>query len=479
MGNACGSAHAAAASTPAKPAAARRPPSTPFVYSKVTSSPLRTTVDESPDHADASSCEDDEHPRRARSSGRRNSADATAAEYKLQVQKRRRRRRSVAEDDENDGEEDAAAAAASSSRRRRRAPRRASERPLFEEEEEEDISTLLAAAVAAVELVQLGLHEPLSPQSARVTAKRRPTLPKSVTVPAALEEPPAAAVAAAATPRRRLCRRRANSTSTLFVASTMWVPDERSTLHGIAAALMQRMVSPGSKAARASASAEPAFEPSARQVRRLPVDVAAGLRRRAPTRAAVFAYLSHLHVEAQLSSEVPVMALVLVDRMLERSASLALTPTNWRHVVFGAVLMASKCSDDLSMTNASFGVVSPHNLFRLAEVNRLELAVLRVLDYRVLVDGSTYARAYFMVRDAGAQPAPAAQLSLRSASALELEGNLLASSDAENSCSSSCGGGGGGESRDSLSQGPLRLRRLASMDSGDGEWRSRALAIIS
>ncbi|KAI9915723.1 hypothetical protein PsorP6_008225 [Peronosclerospora sorghi] len=67
-----------------------------------------------------------------------------------------------------------------------------------------------------------------------------------------------------------------------------------------------------------------------------------------------------------------------------------------RHMLFCAIVMASKVWDDLSMMNADFAHVEPS--VSLQEMNELELVYLHAMDYAVRVSAASYAKYYFHSR---------------------------------------------------------------------------------
>lgn len=143
-------------------------------------------------------------------------------------------------------------------------------------------------------------------------------------------------------------------------------------------------------------------------------------------------FIKRIFVKGQLSHECNIMALIYIDRLLYRT-QMCLTYRNWRHIVLGAYIMASKVWDDLSMINKDFTIVCP--MFTLEEINTLEIRYLELLQYHLTVSGRLYAEYYFKLRDVfnlymgnnGANPFPLKPLSKRESIQL-----LKTSSDSEN-----------------------------------------------
>lgn len=184
--------------------------------------------------------------------------------------------------------------------------------------------------------------------------------------------------------------RRSNSTSSIFVNYTISAPNDVLTLKCVALVL-HRMVMQGAMMNAAQPAIEKAFHPRPRQLQALGKEAF-----RSCSSQDVFSFLHNLFINAQLSHECNIIGLAYVDRMINY-AKLYLTPSNWRQVLFGAWMLASKVFDDLSMVNRDFSVVCP--MFSNRDVNEVEVAVLTILDYNVAVNGEQYALYYFRLHD--------------------------------------------------------------------------------
>lgn len=58
---------------------------------------------------------------------------------------------------------------------------------------------------------------------------------------------------------------------------------------------------------------------------------------------------------------------------------MTISASNWRHILFGAMVLASKVWDDLSMINVDFSVVCP--MFTIHQINDMEIKWLEFLDW--------------------------------------------------------------------------------------------------
>jgi hypothetical protein len=93
----------------------------------------------------------------------------------------------------------------------------------------------------------------------------------------------------------------------------------------------------------------------------------------------------------QVEPQCAVGALVYLQRVV--AAGVRLTERNYEPLLVGAVLLASKVWDDLSTVNVDFAAALPH--YSLRSLARLEVLLLKHLDWRAGVSRSEYTRAYF------------------------------------------------------------------------------------
>ncbi|CAN6236332.1 unnamed protein product [Urochloa humidicola] len=109
---------------------------------------------------------------------------------------------------------------------------------------------------------------------------------------------------------------------------------------------------------------------------------------RAP-RIGVGEYLERMHRYAGLDPECYVVAYAYVDMAAHRRPAAAVASRNVHRLLLASLLVASKVLDDFHHSNAFFARVGGVSN---AEMNRLELELLGVLDFAVAVDHRTYAR---------------------------------------------------------------------------------------
>jgi len=128
--------------------------------------------------------------------------------------------------------------------------------------------------------------------------------------------------------------------------------------------------------------------------------------RRVPTTWSMYTFLRNAMVGWHLRPEVAVVTLVYVERF-EAVSGITMTPDNWQRLAVTCMMLASKVWDDDSYENAEFAKACP--LYSVEEINTMERTMLKLLDYRVLVNGSEYASVYFRLRVLGAREQKAMQ----------------------------------------------------------------------
>lgn len=108
-------------------------------------------------------------------------------------------------------------------------------------------------------------------------------------------------------------------------------------------------------------------------------------------------FFNRIFRKSQLESECIIMSLIYCERLIkETQGRLHIRYDNWKSILFACLVMASKVWDDLSMWNVDFSNICTS--FDLERINTLELAVLDILNYRIVVPASEYAKYYFHLR---------------------------------------------------------------------------------
>ena len=146
----------------------------------------------------------------------------------------------------------------------------------------------------------------------------------------------------------------------------------------------------------------------------------------------IYSFMKELFVIAQWSPECNIIAMVLISRMCA-STDVSLNLNNWDKIILCALLVAQKVWDDIALSNTDFPQLWQQAFpgkttaeIDLTDVNRMERTFLEVLHYDVNVTRSTYTQFYFelnaLTASLGTAPKKTAvnKLSARRAEQLEM-----------------------------------------------------------
>ncbi|KAI0989592.1 hypothetical protein GJ496_001459, partial [Pomphorhynchus laevis] len=108
-----------------------------------------------------------------------------------------------------------------------------------------------------------------------------------------------------------------------------------------------------------------------------------------------YTYLKQLFVYADLPAECAIIALIYLERALAYG-EIKLSVQNWKTLILGAIILASKVWDDQAVWNIDYCNAS--NDLNLQEMNTLERDYLNFLHFNTNVTSSVYAKYYFELR---------------------------------------------------------------------------------
>jgi hypothetical protein len=176
-------------------------------------------------------------------------------------------------------------------------------------------------------------------------------------------------------PHRRIW----NSTSSLFVATSMVKPDVSRSIRSLSSLVFAKL---DPICFGATEFDEPAFEPES-----ITAGVATFSRSREPPldKHRLFGYALNVFVDAQLVNECIVMALVYIEKLL-LATEMKVTYKNIRPMILAAFMLASKVWDDISMWNGDFAEIYPS--FPIEFVNFWEKTLLNALSFDVFVSSA-------------------------------------------------------------------------------------------
>ena len=115
-----------------------------------------------------------------------------------------------------------------------------------------------------------------------------------------------------------------------------------------------------------------------------------------PSEEDIAAYSKYVTVASKMENEIPIIALVYIERLLKKTGILV-NKYNWKRFLVVCLCVASKVWDDDSLENVHFPKVMSDVTVNM--INKLEQTFLDLfLNYDLVVKGSEYAKYYFIMR---------------------------------------------------------------------------------
>lgn len=209
-------------------------------------------------------------------------------------------------------------------------------------------------------------------------------------------------------------QQRFNSTSSIFITSTISKPDIDEIIFCVAVVIHDRIVQ-GEQAGYDARSRFPFFSEDNNPLYADPAeqgDVQKGgrdrmgnpaaddgskkkPRREVPSEETIYHTIHSVYDCARFPSECLIVSLVYMERLIAFS-QVPILVTSWRPILLAALILAQKVWDDRSLHNVDFSTFCP--MFTLKEINHLESKFLELIDYDVSISSSLYASYYFQLR---------------------------------------------------------------------------------
>ncbi|XP_057552893.1 cyclin-Y-like protein 1 isoform X1 [Hippopotamus amphibius kiboko] len=117
--------------------------------------------------------------------------------------------------------------------------------------------------------------------------------------------------------------------------------------------------------------------------------------KRDPEHKFIYRFVCVLFSAAQLPAECAIVTLVYLERLLTY-AEIDLCPTNWRRIVLGAILLASKVGDHQPLWNVDYCLILKDII--VEDMTELERHFLELLQFNINVPASVYVKYYFDLR---------------------------------------------------------------------------------
>jgi len=183
-------------------------------------------------------------------------------------------------------------------------------------------------------------------------------------------------------PRRRQNRRKFNSTDTMFIENDLHQPDMDMIIRCISRAIAKK-VSEGCYTSEKKLLClfEEEFRPPFKFTNLFDV-------------ANVFLFM--VFESVGLCPEIAVISVVYVDRLLE-ATKLTFNMSNWRRIVFTAILLSAKAWEELAVWNEDFSNIFP-GWISLSTLSLMERQFLKHIKFDLGIQSSVYTNYYLQLR---------------------------------------------------------------------------------
>jgi len=187
--------------------------------------------------------------------------------------------------------------------------------------------------------------------------------------------------------REGFSRQKHNSTSSLYINSTISQPDNDELLKCMATAVLYHIE-------KGVSSLNKTFYDIFNE-EKIPIQKSKVDCRKMPDVDTIYKFLNMIFKAERLDSECAIMCLAYIERIIALTG-LTMDPTNWRRIVLSALILASKVWEDQSVWNVDFLPVFDN--LTAQDLNKLERQFLALLQYNVSLTASLYAKYYFELR---------------------------------------------------------------------------------
>ncbi|XP_059770870.1 cyclin-Y-like protein 1 isoform X1 [Balaenoptera ricei] len=114
-----------------------------------------------------------------------------------------------------------------------------------------------------------------------------------------------------------------------------------------------------------------------------------------PEHEFIYRFVHTVFSAALLTADCAIVTLIYLERLLIY-AEIDICPTNWKRIVLGAILLASKLWDDDAVRNVDYSQILKD--VTVEDMNEMERHFLELLQFNIDVPVSVYAKYYFDLR---------------------------------------------------------------------------------
>jgi len=183
--------------------------------------------------------------------------------------------------------------------------------------------------------------------------------------------------------------KKSNSCSTIFVDdSTVSQPNLKSAIRLVACAIHYHIKR------RASDRSMEIFDEKMYPIS-TDAKVPADYDKIVPEHRVIYKFMKNLFTSAQLTAECAIVTLIYLERVLTY-AEIDLCPANWKRLLLGSILLASKVWDDQAVWNVDYCQILKD--INVENMNELERQYLVLMQFNINVPSSVYAKYYFDLR---------------------------------------------------------------------------------
>ncbi|XP_068427673.1 cyclin-Y-like isoform X2 [Clinocottus analis] len=185
-------------------------------------------------------------------------------------------------------------------------------------------------------------------------------------------------------------RRKYNSCSTIFLdENTVSQPNLKNTIKCVSLAIYYHIKNRETEGGTLQEIFDEKTHPLSKS--EVPLDYD----QRDPEQKQIYRFVRTLFSSAQLTAECAIVTLIYLERLLTY-AEIAIGPGNWKRIVLGAILLASKVWDDQAVWNVDYCQILKD--ITVEDMNELERQFLELLQFNINVPSSVYAKYYFDLR---------------------------------------------------------------------------------